>query len=153
MFSRSKKKLKHLLTGRKKKSGGTGPSETGGANVGSAGLVSQPVPYIVVSGTHDLEDDGASAGGRQGSMDQLPQKDEPEPVPACGSEAGQEGREADIDGGEVGQRYSHPHPDIEVVVGSGPSRKENDVDEVKAEQVCPSPSTPPVPHGGKPDGM
>jgi hypothetical protein len=45
------------------------------------------------------------------------------------------------------------HPDVEGVVGSGPSREGNDAGEDKVEQVDPSPSTPSLAHDGKPDGM
>ena len=37
-----------------------------------------------------------------------------------GSQSDQEEVEADIDGKDVSQTYSHPH-DVEVVAGSGPS--------------------------------
>ena len=151
-FSRSKKKFKHLLTGRKHKSGGTG-TETGGESVSSVGSVPRPVPHIVAGGSHDLEDDGGSAGGSAGLAHQFPQQIGPELGPAHGGETGQEGGEADVDRGEVGQKHLHPDSDIEATVGSGPGREGNDIDEVRVEQVHPSPSTPPIPHSGKPDGM
>ena len=114
--------------------------------------VLRPVPHIVAGGSHDLEDDGGSAGGRAGSADQFPQQTEPELAPAHGGETGQ-GGEADIDRGEAGQRHLHPDSDVEATMGSGPGREGNDTDEVRVEQVHPSPSTPPIPHSGKPDGM
>ena len=151
-FSRSKKKFKHLLTGRKHKSGGTG-TETGGESVSSVGSVPRPAPHVVAGGSHDLEDDRASAGGRQGSADKFLQQDEPELAPARGSETGQGGGEAGVDRGEVAQRHSHPNLDVEAAVGSGPGREGSNADEVKVKQVHPSPSTPSIPHSGKPDGM
>ena len=117
------------------------------------GSVPRPVPHIVAGGSHDLEDDGGGAGGWRGSADQLPQQGEPELAPAHGSETGQEGGEADVNRGEVGQRHLHPDSKVEATVGSGPGREGNDTDEVRVEQVHPSPSTPPIPYGGKPDGM
>jgi hypothetical protein len=45
------------------------------------------------------------------------------------------------------------HPDAEGVVGSGPRREGNDAGEETVEQVNPSPSTPPLAHDGKSDGM
>ena len=151
-FSRSKKKFKHLLSGRKHKSGGTG-TETGGESASSVGSVPRPVPHVVAGGSHDLEEDGGSAGRRAGSVDQFPQQTEPELAPTHGGETGQEGGEADADRGEVGQRHLHPDSDVEATVGGGPGPEGSNTDGVKVEQVHPSPSTPPIPHGGKPDGM
>ena len=82
-------------------------------------------------------------------MDQLRQQDEP----ARRSETGQGEGEADVDRGEVGQRHSCPDSDVEAMVGSGPRREGSDADDVKVEQVHPPPSTPSIPHSGKPDGM
>ena len=115
--------------------------------------VLRPVPHIVAGGSHDLEDDGGSAGRRVGSADQFPQQTEPELAPAHGGETGQEEGEADVDRGEVSQRHLHPDSDVEVTVGSRPGREGNDIDEVRVERVLPSPSTPPIPHGGEPNGM
>ena len=151
-FSRSKKKFKHLLSGIKHKSSGTG-TETGGESVSSAGSVPRPVPHIVAGGGHNLEDDGGSAGGRAGSADQFPQQTEQDLAPAHGGETGQEGGEADVDRGEVSQRHSRPDSDVEATVGSGPGREGSDADDVKVEQVHPPPSAPSIPHSGKPDGM
>ena len=151
-FSRSKKKVKHLLTGRKHKSGGTG-TETGEESVGSVGSLPQSVPDIVAGSSRNLADNRASGGGRAGSADQFPQQDEPELAPAGGSETGQGGGEVDVDRGEVGQRHSHLDPDVEAVVGSGSGREGSNTDEVKVKQVHPSPSTPSIPHGREPDGM
>ena len=151
-FSRSKKKFKHLLPGRKQKLGRTG-TETGGDRVGPAGSPPQSVSHVVAGGSHDLEDNQVSTDGRQGSTDQLLHQDESGLAPARGNETNQEGGEVDVDGGEDGRRHSHPDSDVEVAVGSRPSQEGNDADEVKVEQVRPSPSTPSIPHSGKPDGM
>jgi hypothetical protein len=45
------------------------------------------------------------------------------------------------------------HPDVEGVVESGPHREGSDGGEETVEQIDPSPSTPPLAHDGKPDGM
>ena len=152
LFSRLKKKLKHLLTERKRKSGGTG-AETGGDRADPVGSVLQPVPHIVAGGSHDLEDDRVSTDGRQGLTAQLLQQDEPELVPAHGDEADQQGGEADVDRGEAGQVYSHPGSDAEGEAGCGPGQEGSDTNEAKVGQVHPSPSTPPIPCCGKLDGM
>ena len=86
-----------------------------------------------------------TAGERATSTDRSPQPDGAESVPAHGNDNGQEGGEADVDGGEPSQRGSRPHSDVEVAVGSGRGGE--------LEGVYPSPSTPSIPHGGKPDGM
>jgi len=91
----------------------------------STGSLPQPEPHIDAgesSGRGRDERDGADATGeRVFSTDQLPQPDGLEPVPARRNDSDQEGREADIDRGETGQRCSGPHPDVEVVLGRGPS--------------------------------
>ena len=43
--------------------------------------------------------------------------------------------------------------DVEVAVGSGSRREGDDSGGEEVEQVYPSPSTPSLVHGGKPDGM
>ena len=151
-FSRSKKKFKHLLAGRKRKSGGTG-TETGGESVSSVGSLLRPVSHIVAGGSHDLDDDRASADRRQSSADRLPQQDEPESVLVRGSETDQEGRDVGLDRGEASQVHPHPHSDVEVGVGSGPSGKGDGIDGEKVERVEPSPSAPPTSRDGEPDGM
>jgi len=67
-----------------------------------------------------------------------------ESVPVRGDN-GQGGEVVDVDGGELSKRYSRPHPDVEVVVGSARRSRE-------PEGVHPSPSTPSISHGGKLDG-
>jgi hypothetical protein len=143
-FSRLKKKIKHRLTGSKHKPGGT---QTGadGERLDATGSFSRPEPHVVVGGGHDQEGSGANVvGGHVFSTNQPPQPDEPEPVPAPGSGDDQEEGEADVDEGKDGQRYS---------AGSGLGQEGDGADEEKVEQVHPSPSTPPLVRGGKPDGM
>jgi hypothetical protein len=48
---------------------------------------------------------------------------------------------------------SSGHPDVGNAVGSGLRREGNDADEEKVKQVNPSPFSPSLARGGKPDGM
>ena len=129
-FSRLKKKLKHPLTGIKRKSDKTG-ADSGGERVDSASSLSQLEPSVVTGGSHAKEDRGANADERQvGSTDQPP-----ESVQTRGSEGDQEGGGVDLDRREASQAHPHPHFDVEVGVGSGPSRKGDGVDGEKVEQV------------------
>lgn len=151
-FSRLKNKLKRPLTGEKSKPGKT-QADAGGERVDPAGLLARPEPHIVVSGSYVQEENGANRDGWQArSADRLPQ---PESVIAHGSENNQRVGEAHIDGGEANQVYSHLHPNAEVVVESGskPGRDGNDADGAKTERVGHSPSSPSIPHGGRPDSM
>lgn len=78
-------------------------------------------------------------------MNRLPQPEGPESVPARGSRDGGQDGEAEVrDGGGASQRYLEPHLDVEVAVRSGHSGE--------LEAIRPSPSTPSISHGGKPDG-
>jgi len=132
-LSGMKKKLKHRLTGRKRKPDGTAVNPDG-----ETSLLPQPEH-------HGREEDGADvAGERVFLMDRPPQPAEPESVPAREGDNGQGGEVAGVDGGEASQRHSHPHPDVEVAAGSGRSQE--------PEGVHPSPSTPSISHGGKLDG-
>ena len=147
-FSRLKKKLKHPLTGIKRKSDKTG-ADSGGERVDSASSLSQLEPSVVTGGSHAKEGRGANANERQvGSTDQPP-----ESVQTRGSEGDQEGGGVDLDRREASQAHPHSHFDVEVGVGSGPSRKGDGVDGEKVEQVEPSPSAPPTSHDREPDGM
>jgi len=143
-LSKLKKKTKNLLTGKKRKPDGTA-TDPGEEGVDSASSVQQPEPYAAVGESYDGEGDKADTAGEQVfSMDQALQPDGPESVPAHGSDGGQEGGEADVDGGKAGQMDSHPHTDVGVAVGSGHSGE--------LEAVHPSPSVPSISHDGKPDG-
>jgi len=113
-FSRLKKKLKHGLTGSKRK-----PDRT------------------------EADAPGSNVDGRQARpTDRAPQ---PESMPTGGSDNNKQRRVAGVDEREVSQRSSRLDPDVEIVVGSRRSGE--------AEGVHPPPSTPPIPRGGKPDGM
>ena len=152
-FSRLKKKLKHPLTGKKRKSDKTG-ADAGGEWVDSASSLSRLEPPVVAGGSHAREDNGANADERQvSSTDQTPQPDEPESVPARGSKGDQEGGDVDFDRRELSQVHPHPHSDVEVEVGSGPNGEGDGVDGEKVEQVDPSPSAFPTSHDGESDGM
>lgn len=149
-FSKLKKKFKHRLTGRKSKSNKTA-ADTGGSN--STSLRPSSDSRVVAGDGQDREGGETNADGSQVlSTNRPPQPDEPESVPARGSENDQERREADIDGSEVNQTHSLLDPDVEVAVGSEPGREGKTMDEEKVEQVYPSPSPTSIPHGGKPDG-
>ena len=94
--------------------------------------------------SRDQEDDKADAAGVQtSSADRPPQPDGPLSVPAGGSDNGQEGGEADVDGGEATQKDSHPHPNVEVAVAGAHSGE--------LERVYPPPSTPSISRGVGPD--
>jgi len=143
-FSKMKKKVKHRLIG-KRRPGGTG-ANLGGEMTDSTSSLPQPGPHVVAGENYDREGDRANAAGeRVFSTDLPPQSAEPESVPARENDNGQEGEEAGVDGEEASQRHSYPHPDVEVAVGSGRSGE--------LEGVHPSPSTPSISDGGKPDSM
>jgi len=142
-LSKRKKKAKHLLTGKKRKPDGTGanPGEEGADSTSS---LPQPEPHVVVGESYDGEGDEADAAGEPVfSTDPPPQPGGSEPVPAHGVDNGQEGGETDVDGGEASQMDSHPHPDVEVAVGSEHGGE--------PEGVYPSLSTPSISHSGEPD--
>jgi len=137
-----KKKVKHRLIG-KRRPGRTG-ANLGGERTDSTSSLPQLGPHVVAGEGYDREGDRANAAGeRVFSTDLPPQSAEPESVPARENDNGQE--EAGVDGKEASQRHSYPHPDVEVAVGSGRSGE--------LEGVHPSPSTPSISHGGKPDSM
>jgi len=142
-LSKMKKKAKHLLTGKKRKPDGTATNPGEGAD--SASLLLQPEPHVVVDKSYDREGDKAGVTGEPVfSTDQLPpQPDGPGSVPACGSDDGQQGGEADFDGGEASQIHSRTHPDVEIDMGGGYGGE--------PEGAHPSPSAPSIPHNEKPD--
>ena len=148
-LSKTKKKFKHRLLGRKHKQDGAESTLDGDSErADSTSLSPQQEPHVVTDQSYDREENRADvtvAGGRATSMDRSPQPDGAESVPAHGNDNGQEGGEADIDGGETSQRGSRLHSDVKVAVGSG--------HDGELEGVSPSPSTSSIPHGGKPDGM
>jgi len=144
-FSRLKKKIKHPESKRK-------PDRTGvdsdGERLDPAGSLSQPVPVIVGAG-HGQGEKGANVDGRQvRSAVQLPQQDESRLIPAGGNETERGGGEASVDG-----RYSHPRPEVEVAVGSGPGWEGGGASGEKVGHVYPSPPIPSITHGRKPNSM
>jgi len=145
LFSKIKKKLKHLLAGRKREPDGTGANH-GGERVELTSLPPQPGPHAVAGESYDGEGDKADIAGEPvSSTDQPPQPDGPEPVPAHGGDSGgQAEAEADVDGREVSQGYLDSHTDAEVAVGSEHSGELGG--------VHPSLSVPSIPHDGKLDG-
>ena len=73
------------------------------------------------------------------------------------SKDGRKGRDADVEGGEAGQKNSHLHLDVDIggLVESGPSQEGNNVDGTKVTliNVNRPTSTHPISHIGEPDGM
>jgi len=142
-LSKTKKKVKHLLTGRKHKPDGTGPNP-GGEGDDSTSSLPQPEPHIVADESRDREEDKADAAGVRASLtDRPPQPDGPESVPARGNDNGQEGGEADVYGGEALRKDSPLRSDVEVAVGG--------VHSEELESVYPPPSTPSISRGVEPD--
>jgi len=142
-LSKMKKKAKHLLTGKKRKQDGTA-TNPGSEGADSASLLPRPEPHVVVDKSYDGEGDKAGVAGEPDfSTDRPPQPDGPGSVPACGSDGGKQGGEADVDGGEAGQMQSCTHPDVEIDMGGGYGGE--------PEGAHPSPSAPSIPHNEKPD--
>jgi len=138
-LSKMKKRFKYRLAGGKPKVTGANP---GGEGAGSTSLPPRPGPHVAAGESYDREGDRADAAReRAPSTDRPPQPDGPESVPARGSDDGQEGGEADVDGGEVSQSHSDPYPDVQAVVGSDGG----------LEGIYSSPSTPSISHDGRPD--
>jgi len=143
-LSKMKKKAKHLLTGKKRKPDGTATNPGEGVNPASS--VPQPEPHVVVDESYDGEGDKADAAEEPVfSTDQPPQQGGPESVPEHGSDGGQEGGEADLYGGEASQMDWHPHPDVEISVGS-----EYSAGEFEGVYLFPSASS--ISHDGRFDG-
>jgi len=141
-LSKTKKRFKNRLTGRKRKPDGTGASASG-EGTDSASSLPQPESHVAADEGRALEVDRSNAAEEQVFSTGLPQPDGPESAPARGGDNGREG-DAGIDGRErTSQSHSNPHPDVEVAVGSGRGEE--------LEGVGPSPSTPWISHGGKPN--
>jgi len=142
-FSKLKKKVKHL--GSKQKPGKTG------ADVDPENPLPQPESHVVAD---DGEGNGADGDGQlTGPIDQPPQSDKPELVPANGSENDKGGGEADIDGRRVNSMYSHLHSDVEVGAGIVPCRDGNEADGEEGGQSNSHSSPPSISRGGEPDGV
>ena len=149
-FSRLKKKFKR--PGSKRKPNRTGTDSDGGRD-NPVGSLSRPVSHIVAGGGHNREDNESDADVRQiGLTNQPPIPSVQGSVSAPGGDNGR-GGEGGVDGQEVNQRYSHLHPDIEVVAGNGSGQNGNGATGEKVGQIDPSPSVPPFLCVGKPDGM
>jgi len=137
-LSRTKKKFKQRLMGRKRKPDGTG-ANSGEETPDSTSSFPQPEPHVVADESHDKEGDRANAAGeRASSTVRLPQQDGSGSVPARGNDNRQEGGETDVDVGEASQKDSHRNP-----VGGGRSGE--------LEAIHPSPSTPSISHCAEPD--
>ena len=150
VFSRLKKKIKHPLTGRKRKPGRTG-ADASGESVRSEGSLPRPEPRVVAGGSHDQDSSGANADGRQARpTDRPPPPGEPESVPVRGSENDQQGGEGDVGEGEGVQSRLHPQQDSEATVESGVSQEGNEAGEAEVEGV----ESAPIPAcSGQPDSM
>jgi len=134
-FSRLKKKIKHRLTGSKRKPDSTRADARRG----------RVDPTGAAGGDHDRGGSGTSADGRKARpASRVPQR---ESVPSGGGNNDQQGGDADIHGKEVTQRYSYLDPEAEVAV-TVESRHSGEVG-----QVYPPPSAPSISCGGEPDGM
>ena len=146
-FSRLKKEVKHL--GSRRKPDRTEPAADGEGT--DPVDLRQPEHQVVAVGG---EWDGVDADGRQAySTDRPLHPDELEPMPSSGGGDDKRGGEAGVGGSEVGQMYSHPHPDAEVV-GSGPGQGGDDVsDEEEGGQFYSCSSAPSTPSSGESNGM
>ena len=155
-LSRLTKKLKHRLAGKRK------PERTGaGADVVERVDTINPLPQpepdtTAVEGGQG--GNGANADGRGTASTDRPLSDRdvdgPEPALAASRSGNDQDRgEADVEGREVSQGYSHSHIDGEVAVGygSGPRPEGNDIDGGEADQVHPPPSNPAIPRGEGPE--
>ena len=155
-FSKLKKKLKHPLTGRKNKPGGTGV-DIGGEKLDPAGSLPRSGPHVVAGGGYNRDEDGAKADRQQvrstDRLSQFPQPDQSESVPARGSKNDQDRGDEGVSGGGVSRDHSNPHPGAEVVVEGGPNRSRDDADGEKTELVYPSPSIPSIQCSGKTNGV
>lgn len=121
-FSRLKKGIKHRF---KRGSGRTGAGVYG-KGVNPASPPPRAEPPVVAGGRHNRDGNEANAGERRvRSTDRLQRPDEPEYVPAHGSESDQE--------------------------RSGRDRDGNDGEGKRVERVYPSPSTALISHSGAPD--
>jgi hypothetical protein len=135
-FSTLKEDFKHRLRGRKDKPDRTG-ANAAGERVDSSDLLSRPEPRLAAGG-HDGGGSRTSADGRQ--VRSRDGSSQPEPG---GRNNDEKGREADVRGKEVNQRYSRLDPEAEFVEDSGPSRE--------VERIYSSPYTPSIPPTATPD--
>ena len=129
---------------KKRKPDGPG-AESGGERTDSASSLARPPPHVVTSGGNDQGDDGTNSDGQQ--VYSVAGPPPVEPVPIRGDYNDHAGEGGGIDGEQVSQRRSR-----DVATGSGPGQEGDGADEERVGQGYPSPSTPPIPHSGKPDG-
>ena len=148
-FSRLKKNFKYKGSKGKPDRTGTDP---GGERADPAGLLLQSVSHVVGGGSRNRDDEATVYRQQIRLTDSPLPPNVSEPVPAHGSDDGKQAAEGGV-GGEPNQNHFHPHPVIELAVGSGPGQKGNDADEGNVGRDDPSPSTPLIAYGGKPDGM
>jgi len=133
-LSKTKKKLKQRLTGRRRKPDGTG-ANPGGERVDSTSSLPRPDPHVVAGESHG-QGNSTNADGEQVRLTDRPQPEEPESVSTCGGGNDQEG--------EVSQIHPPLHPDSESGMGSESS---------EVEWFSLSGSTASLSlHGGEPDG-
>jgi len=142
-LSRLKKKIQRPRAGSKRKID-RADGEAGGEGADS---ITSPLP----SETHIVAGDGRMSGPNTGgwpvhSMDQAPESDLPDHMPAYPNESDRGGKEADADRGEISKRHWFG-------LGSRPSREGNHPDAEKAGRVHPSTAGPSVPQSGKPNSM
>ena len=135
--TRKGRKVKERLRGKKGKRDKSG-TDTAEGSISPSSSYLRPVPHIAASG-HDGEGSRASTDTRQvPSRGRSPQ---PEPVEAVRRDDDGEGKEADVGKKVAIQGHSSLEPNVETVVGSGPSPTE-------VGPLVPSPSTP-ILHSGK----
>ena len=89
----------------------------------STSSLPQPEPHVVAGESYGREGDRADAAEERVFSADPPQSSTPEsvPVPARGSDHGQEEGEGEVDGGETSQKHSFPHSDVKVGVDTGRS--------------------------------
>ena len=146
--SRLKKKFKPGSKNRKPNRPG---AESIGESVDSASSLVQPPPHVVTGSSRVQEEDRTKRGVQQVRSNDRLQPPDVEQEPVRGGDNSHEGEGVGVDGGEVSQRHSRPHSDVEGAAGSGPGREGNRADEENLGQGNPSPSTPSILHRGKPD--
>ena len=143
-FSRLKKKVKHRLAGNKPNSDKTGADVSGSERLDSTSSPLGPGPDVVADGGRNREENRSNPGQARLTDRPLQPFDE--------GENDREGGEAG-DGGGASTTGSHPLPAVDVVVGTGPSREGNNVDEEKVGQAYHrSPSNLSIPHSGRREG-
>lgn len=132
--SKAKKKLQHLLPGKKHKSDEPG-ADTSGERTGSASSLLRPESHVALAGGHDGRSGVNTVDGRSHSTD-LSQPDHAgAKEPADGGENDRGGIKANIDGREIAQNDPRLLSEAEVGERSGPSREGDDADGGEAGQV------------------